>query len=389
MYICFAIVQIKAGMKKHEFLGELVTRDMELARARYSELVDGAHDEIQDCLRDKRSTIAEMDALLARYEDYPDDLHVIKNKLISKLDAAVRTAAEMLERAKSSNDVKQLDSALKLYEDAGERLAVVYSSTKTHRAEMSVQIKKKAATALLSENPEEVKAIFDEIQVYGDELSPEVDKLKERLDVLVEKIVSQLRELAGSDDFSAIQSSLTVYENFEPELKKYWSMQLLTLQQRRDELIDDVSAQLRKLRLESDPQKLAEGLDMFTEYDDVVTMDKESLRDRHRVLIEGAILDIRNCLKDEHSDLRYMHEIVEKFRDFPDRVRELLQGVSNKLESKVLAADKAIRRHLMSTDVDQINAVIVEYEPDEPFLKDALMALTNHRLDLEDEMRHR
>ena len=151
--------------------------------------------------------------------------------------------------------------------------------------------------------------------------------------------------------------------------------------------MDTMPAQLRALKLESDPSRLMEGLGMFTEYDEVVAMDKDSLRDRHRVLVDGAVLDIRNCLKDERSDLRYMAEVVEKFQNFPERVRELLQGLSNKLESKVLTADKIIRWSLASTDIDEINKVIVEYGPDEQFLKDALSALTNHRLDLEDDMR--
>eukprot|EP01050_Picozoa_sp_SAG11_P001097 SAG11_NODE_45_length_20574_cov_8.004054_2_plen_1080_part_00 len=322
-----------------------------------------------------------------KYAEFPDDLDIIRAKLHSKVEAAVRTGAEMLERAKQTNDIRQIDAAIALYEEGGERLAIVMSATKSHRTELVNVIKKDLATALESDNPEEVQAAILSSEYFGDEVRAERGKAQAKLDSLVGTIVTRLRELAGSDNFTDISEALLTYEKFSHDLKKNWSMQMLTLQQRRDELVDDVTASLRKLKLESDPARVAEGLEMFKEYDEVVVMEKDALRDRLRILLEGAILDIRNAMKDENHDLELMQQILEKYQDYPDRVRELLTGLQNKKESIVLAADRYIRKFLASTDIEEINKVIAEHLPNEPFLKDALGALTNHRLDLEDDMR--
>ena len=61
-----------------------------------------------------------------------------------------------------------------------------------------------------------------------------------------------------------------------------------------------------------------------------------------------------------------------------------LRSVENKIETAVLAADKHLRKFLASSDIADINDALARHDKDEPYLKDAMSALTNHRLDLED-----
>jgi hypothetical protein len=96
-----------------------------------------------------------------------------------------------------------------------------------------------------TDDPSVLAEILSDIVSFGEELTVERSKVDERLQTVVSDIVNHLRKLAGSDDFEAVSAALVKYEGLDPEVSQAWSMQLITLQQRRDELIDDAKADTR------------------------------------------------------------------------------------------------------------------------------------------------
>ena len=103
------------------------------------------------------------------------------------------------------------------------------------------------------------------------------------------------------------------FDRSQDDLSQAWSMQLITLRQHRDELIDDAKAELRALKRVKDPTHIANGLNMHMEFGAALDLEKEALREQIRALVDDAVAKMQQCLKNPDSEISVMDDFLEKF----------------------------------------------------------------------------
>lgn len=382
---------ISTGMAKYDLFGDTVEPEREMTKNRLVQVLDRGRAEIEDLLGEENATIADMSTTLDKFAAYGDSLSAVLERLRAKLDASIRAAAEALENAAQSRNVAEIDQILRTYTEASSGvLATMRSAAQKHRDTLVNDMHQRVAACLdNTDDPSVLAEILSDIVSFGEELTVERSKVDERLQTVVSDIVNHLRKLAGSDDFEAVSAALVKYEGLDPEVSQAWSMQLITLQQRRDELIDDAKAELRKMKRLTEPSAVAEGLTQYKEFGSTVVLEKDALRDRIRALVDDAVIDIQRCLKSNDVHISAVDNVLQKYCKYPEGVQESLQALAARKETMIITADKSIRKVLGTKDILLINELLSQYDSDCHFVEDAYGALTLCRLDLEDDMRER
>ena len=380
--------EIETGVAKFEEFGDLVDHDREAATVQLSKILDAGSDEIEDLLADETKSIVDMSALVDKYSRYGESFAGSLEKLQAKLDLTVRNASERLERAAQSRNVQEIQQALNLHaESSGEVLATLVSAVQKHRDELIEGMRKQVEQVAVSTDPEQLTEFLSKLADFGESMEPEHNKVTAQLETVTGDITNELREMVGSDDFATVSATISKYESIREDVSAAWSMQLIQLQQRRDELIDDAKAALRKLKLENDPKLLMEGIDSYTEMGHTLDVEREALHDRLHALVGAAVEEIHGCMKKSQADIAAIGAVVAKYQGWPEGVREPLEALEQKKQTAIVTADKVIRTALNSTDILHVTDLLVEYQQSEPFVQDAYSLLVGRRLDLEEDMK--
>ena len=304
--------EIEDGVAKLVAFGSHVEHDREAALTKLTSILDRGTDDIEELLADETKSIAEMSELVTKYATYGESFAGSLERLKAKRDLAIQTAAETLERAAQSSNVREIEQALAAHgESSGDVLATLVSAVQKQRDELVERSRKHVQDLLTGEDPEKLTDARNELADFGDSMKPEHDKVDEHLQTVLDGITNELRELAGSDDFAAVSSAIDKYEAVREDVSHAFSMQLITLQQRRDELVDDAKAALRKLKLDKDPKLLLEGIEQYPEFGQALSVEKEALHDRLHALVGGAVAEIHECLKSSN-----IAEIGTRFSTF-------------------------------------------------------------------------
>ncbi len=382
--------EIETGIAKFKDFGDLVDHDREAASAQLSKILDAGSDEIEELLADETKSIVDMSALVEKYAKYGESFAGSLEKLQAKLDLTIRNASERLERAAQSSNVQEIEQALSLHaESSGEVLATLVSAVQKHRDELIDGMRKQVEEVAVSTDPELLTEILSKLADFGESMEPEHTKVTAQLETITGDITNELREMVGSDDFAAVSATVSKYESIREDVSALWSMQLIQLQQRRDELVDDAKAFLRRLKLDNDPNLLMEGMDKFTEMGHALDVEREALQDRLHALVGAAVEEIHNCMKRSQADIAMISAVVAKYEGWPEGVREPLEALEQKKQTAIVTADKVIRTALNSADILHVTDLLIEYQHAEPYVQDAYGLLVGRRLDLEEDMKEK
>ena len=383
--------EIETGVAKCKaFGGDMVDHEREAALNQLAKILDAGSDEIEDLLGDETKSIVDMSALVDKYSKYGESFSGSLEKLQAKLDLTIRNAAETLERGAQSSNVKEIEQALFAHaESSGEVLATLVSAVQKHRDELVEVMRKHVEEVLSSTDPEKLMDTLKDLLDFGETMKLEYDKVDVQLQTLTADITNEMRERSGSDDFELVSACIIKYESIREDVSQSWSMQLITLQQRRDELIDDAKAILRKLKLEKDPTLLADGIEQYQEMGHALDVEKEALQDRLHALVGAAVEEIHACMKKSQANITTIDVVVEKYAGWPQGVSEPLEALIARKQTAIITADKTIRTALSSADILHITDLLVEYRESEKHVPDAYGALVNRQLDLEEDMREK
>jgi hypothetical protein len=380
--------EIETGVAKFKEFGDSVDHDREAALTQLAKILDTGSDEIEELLADETKSIVDMAALVDKYSKYGDSFAGSLEKLQAKLDMTVQNASERLERAAQSSNVQEIEQALNLHaESSGEVLATLVSAVQKHRDELIDGMRKQVEEIAASTEPEQLADFLKQLADFGESMEPEHTKVSAQLESVTGDITNELRELVGSDNFATVSTTIAKYESIREDVSASWSMQLIQLQQRRDELIDDAKAALRKLKLEKEPKLLMEGIDQYSEMGHALDVEKEALQDRLHGLVGAAVTEIHDCMKKSQADITAISEVVSKYEGWPQGVSEPLEALVQKKQTAIVTADKVIRTAISSSDILHINDLLAEYQRSETFVPDAYGALVARRLDLEEDMK--
>ena len=385
-------VAIANGLVEFEDYGPSLDEQRRTAVTRRQFLIAEAQRTIRNLSTNKNATLAEMEACLDKYRDYPDQdvgterlaLERAKNRMHSREADAL---AELRQHGDGPPDIEAIDAALKRYaereeaakgartsgEDADSKLPELpldlmkeVEALQAYRKKLEDDEKQRLTDALSLEDPRDIAKVILSAEMLGAQGREDpkenpwkefedLNKHVEKLYTDAKEIMKKLSEAKEEVDFTAVNESLQKYEKWPPE---QFAEELKDFRKRRDELVVEAKGRLLKLVEMDDPTQIQNELDQLVSYGEAVAPERDAATQRREDILGLAMRNMETLAANPQATVVEIQKMERKYADFGPEVRtarDMLRATGR----RVLTASKdRFAVLVLGEDVKQIDAWI-------------------------------
>jgi hypothetical protein len=375
---CDSPTEILAALKEFMLYGNGVVNETDALQTRFRELIRNARTDMRTCIQNPASTISQMEATLARFIGFPDDVAQVRQTLAQKLDGSKTTAKERLARLMYCDSIPDIDRALAEYGEADAALGNAPDRLQQHRLALCLAMSTKLQDAMQSLDLRALSALLIESAQFGDDLAQERDAASKQCDRILEKLSAKLQSLAQSDDFELVEETLQQCEGNMSDVRPDYE----ALQRHRDQLLETTKAHLRALRTTEDPAEISAALDAYDGYGEHIDVELRVLRERFVTLVEQARAKMNHLTQLGDAQIREVSASLTNYRYYPEDVNDARSALALKHEQMLKDAQQRLTELLNTTDIDEIDGVLRQMRGAHENLDQTVDLVERHRTEL-------
>jgi hypothetical protein len=379
--------KIKEEIVKYKGMGRSVKIEVNAVEARFDTLISDAKKMCALLIKAGRKpapTLEEVDAMLAKYAEYPaEEMKDALDSLRANRALMSSSIKDTLTLLLKSEDIVAIDDAIKKYAGTEGPLAETYKELEKRRETLQKEMEKKLTDAAKLETPMEITQVLEEGAKYGDSLETQIQALRDHQQQLLTDANSKLGELASSEDFAEVDAGVSKYEKWPQEVHEA----LTAAQKQRQELVDAAKAKLLELCGLSDPNAILEALPTYEAFGVSVEHELAAAKSRHKTLFANANDEMQKLAIKPDATVSEIEALIERYKEFPqDELQQSISLLRTVINNKANRANEQLLLLLQSDDVQEIDKVIKENDGSEA-VADTLEKLRAHRGKLLDDVK--
>ena len=372
--------EILAALQEFMQYGAAVSGETEALQTQFRHLMRTARTNMRNCVQNPEALIAEMQKMLAAYENYPEDVAAVRAALQKNFDRARTLAKDRLIKLLSSNSAAEIDAALAEYAVASKFLDNAVENLENHRERLCLELAARMEEVLGSTDLREIHTALSESEAFGTDMQQLREALARHYNGSLEKISARLHALCQSDDCVLIDEALDQYANHVDDLRQDWER----LKRHREDLVDKARRSLRALVTCEEPSQIDAALDSCEGIAEEVQIEVTELHARRQALIEEARTTMSSLVEGEGVIISEVSAFLHKYRFFPDEgeTHELRHLLAAKHDTLLASAQKELAELGRSDDIERIDATIRMISGSDPSMEAGLRDLERHRTEL-------
>ena len=366
--------------------GPAINEESKALAERKTNLFRQAQTEMQQLASDKDAPIEDLDKMLETYAEWPSDTKSAWDALKSAKDARLRDITKQASDFQQSGDYAGCAKLLETYGPAMEKYMKDTHDTLTRsQTTMLEQMQVTLKEGQQSSDPDELAALIEQSQPFGEALQAERKGLESRVESVIKKANDDMTGLIKSDDYPEISATMAQYEKFPADTKEAHEK----LAARAEEVLEVAKQKLRDLLASQDPNEIKEKLEEYDKYEDAVKGERDTLLKRRTQLIDDAKAEMAAATGKLEPLLYELNDVIDKYKDYPEEAKASLDALKTKKSQVIAKVRDDLTSGRSNDDVAAVDKLLADFKerPDmSEEVKEQFDALTLHRTSLQDNM---
>ena len=287
-----------------------------------------------------------------------------------------------------------IDAALAVYSGYPDEVLVHWSTLQQHRDSLVRTARLKVREINTSTDPAQIAAVMEKYENFGEEVQADLLNANGQLLKLV--------DAARTEIVRVINRKAATLGQMEAVLLKYEAYPVGALGDERAAVktrvggLRTLKARLCEVCATCHPQDISAELSRYDDYGEAIADERQLLEARFAELIQDAREELRRLIEagdQEHQAAgggsppvaQLMEQALSRYKHYP-QVADLYASLRNRFESFTVATTKRLSRLYASDSIEAIDAALAEYSQSGQGLAALLLSLQRRRMQLCDEM---